>query len=131
MRLRKTGLELARNADGKGTVGCLLFLLLAAAALFAGIRVGPDYYSYKSLEGDVRTEVSRAGAHFYGNEAIVRNILDLARKNEVRLKKDDIKVERFAGQVFVTIRYSVPLDLVVYEREIPFEIKASSFVGAL
>lgn len=118
-------------ADGKGNVGCLFSILLMGMAALVVVRGGPDYYAYKSLEGEVKTEVSRAGAHFESNEVIQRNILDVARKNEVQLKAENLKIERFAGQVFVTIRYSVPMDFIFYQYTKEFEIKASSYVGTL
>ena len=120
-----------RAEEGKGTAGCLFFLLLTAVALFVGIRVGPDYYSYKGFETDVQTEVSRAGANFADEESVVRNILALARKNEIRLKRENIKMEHFAGKVHVTVKYTVQIDLIVYQRDVDYEVKASSFVGRL
>ena len=120
-----------KNSDGKGSLGCLAFMVLAAAAILIGVRVGPPYFSYKNLEGDVKTEVSRAGAHFFSDEVLVQNILDVAKKNEVRLKQENVKVDRFAGQVRVVVHYSVPIDLIVVQRTIDFDIKASSFIGAL
>jgi hypothetical protein len=123
--------EFHGNSEGKGAVGCILFLALAAAATVAGIRLVPLYYSVKSFETDVKTEVSRAGANFYSDEILVKNVLDLARRNELRVKREDVKLERFAGQVFLTIQYNTPVDFVVFQRNVNFNIKASSFIGRL
>lgn len=120
-----------REHEGKGTVGCLFFLLVAAIVIFLVVRVGPAYYANKSLEADVRTEASRAGANFLSDESIIKNVLDLARRNEIRIKRENVKLERFAGQMFITIEYSVPVDLIVTERTMDFKIKASSFIGRL
>jgi hypothetical protein len=120
-----------RGEDGKGSLGCLVSILLAGAAILIGVRVGPPYFAYKGLEGDVKTEVSRAGARFFGNEVVKQNILDVARKNEVRLKDENVRVERFAGQIHVVVEYSVPVDLFVTQHTFDFKIKASSFVGTL
>lgn len=133
MRITMTasGQRRLRDQEGKGAVGCLLFLLVAAIVIFLAVRIGPSYYSNKSFEADVRTEASRAGANFLSDEAVVKNVLDLARRNEIRLKREDVKVERFAGQLFITIQYSIPVDLIVTERTMDFKIKASSFIGRL
>lgn len=120
-----------REHEGKGTVGCLFFLLVAAIVIFLVVRVGPVYYANKSLEADVRTEASRAGANFLSDESIIKNVLDLARRNEIRIKRENVKLERFAGQMFITIEYSIPVDLIVTERTMNFKIKASSFIGRL
>ncbi len=120
-----------KNFEGKGTLGCLVSLLILGAMIIVGTRLGPPYFSYRSLEGDVGTEISRAGSHFFTDETLVQNILDVARKNEVRLKKEDIKVERLAGQVQVSFQYSVPVDLILFEHTFNFKIKASSYIGTL
>ena len=120
-----------RDPDGRGTVGCLLFLMVAAIVIFLAVRIGPAYYANKSLEADLRTEASRAGANFLSDESVLKNVLDLARRNEIRLKRENVKLERFAGQVFITVSYSVPVDLIVTEKTMNFSIKASSFVGRL
>ncbi len=120
-----------KNQEGKGTWGCLFSLFLLGALILFGMRVGPPYFSYKSLQGDIGTEISRAGAHYFTDEVLVQNILDVARKNEVRLKREDIKVERFAGQVQVMFQYSVPVDLIFFEHTFEFKVKASSYIGTL
>jgi len=119
------------NSEGKGAIGCLVSLVLIGAGILAGARIGPPYFAYKSLEGDVKTEVSRSGARFHGDEVLAQNILDVAKKNEVRLKREDIKIARYAGQVQVTIHYQVPVDLLFMTRTFDFHIKASSFLGTL
>ncbi len=121
----------AHNEEGKGTAGCLVFLLLLAVCCFVGIIVGPPYFANSGFETDVKAEVSRAGAHYFDDDTVIKDILDLAKRNEIRLKREDIKVERVAGQVYVTIRYSVPVDFMIHQRDLNFEIKASSFIGRL
>ena len=124
-------LERLRSAQGAGASGCIVFLLVAAVVAFFAVRVGPVYYANKSLEADVRTEASRAGANFLDDETVMRNIMELARRNEVRITRDNVKLERFAGQIYITITYSVPIDLVVTQRTFNFKIAASSFIGRL
>ena len=124
-------LERLRSAQGAGASGCIVFLLVAAVVAFFAVRVGPVYYANKSLEADVRTEASRAGANFLDDETVMRNIMELARRNEVRITRDNVKLERFAGQIYITITYSVPIDLVVTQRTFNFKVAASSFIGRL
>jgi hypothetical protein len=119
------------SADGKGTTGCLFSLALIAAVSLAGIRVVPVYYAVKSFETDMQTEVSRAGAHFYGDEVILNNLVELAKRNELRIEREQIKLERLAGQVFVKIHYTTSVDFIVFERDLSFDMKASSFIGRL
>jgi hypothetical protein len=129
--MKAKSFRLFSESEGKGLIGCMLSIVLLAMIVFLGITLGPVYYNNLNFESDVKTEVSRAGARFIDNEALVKNIIDLARRNEIRLTRQNIKVERFAGQVHIKINYSVPVDLLATERDLNFEIKVSSFVGSL
>jgi hypothetical protein len=129
--MKEKHLRLFSESEGKGLIGCMLSIVLLAMIIFLGITLGPIYYNNLNLESDLKTEVSRAGARSYDNEAMIKDILDLARRNEIRLTRQNIKVERFAGQVHIKINYSVPVDLLVAERNFDFEIKVSSFIGSL
>jgi len=119
------------NCQGKGLLGCLFFLLLLTAAIIVALKLGPIYYANFNFESDLKTETSRAGAHFLDNETIIKDILSLAKKNEIRIKKEDIKIDRYAGQIHIEVSYSVPVDFILFERNLNFKLKASSFIGTL
>jgi hypothetical protein len=119
------------NSEGKGTFGCLFSLLVLAAAVFAGIKLVPLYYSASSFESDVKTEVSRAGANFFSDETVLKDVVQLAQKNEIRITPDHIKVERLAGQVRVVITWSELVDFVFFQYTVPFRVNASSYMGRL
>jgi hypothetical protein len=116
---------------GKGILGCFFFLVIAAVAVFVGIRLGPIYYANSNLQSAISTEVSRAGANFLDDETIIKDVLDLAKRNEIQLTRENVKVERFAGQIHITVQYTVLADLGFYQRNIDFNIRESSFVGRL
>jgi hypothetical protein len=120
-----------QDTEGKGMIGCFLLIVVLGFAIYLGIVLAPIYYANFNLESGVKTEISRAGAHFLDNETMIQDVLALARKNEIRLSKDNISVDRFAGQVHLTVRYSVPVDFIFFEHNLNFEIKESSFIGTL
>jgi hypothetical protein len=120
-----------RSSDGKGMIGCLLSIVMLAVAIYLGIILVPIYYSNFNFENDIKTTASRAGAHFMDNDQVIRDILALAKRNEIRITREDIKVERFAGQLHIRVNYSVPVDFIVLEHDLDFKIEASSFIGAL
>lgn len=117
--------------DGKGMLGCLAMIVLIAVAIYMSIVLVPIYYSNFNFDSAIKTEVSRAGARFLDNETIIRDIMDLAKREEIRIKRENISVERFAGQIHIIVHYSVPVNFIVVERDISFDVKASSFIGTL
>ena len=124
-------LRILRDSEGKGLLGCVIFIVLFAVAIFLGITLGPIYYSNYNFESELKTEASRAGSHFMDDETVMKDIMDLAKRNEIQLAREDIKLERFAGQLHINVHYAVPVDLMIARRNLNFEITASSFVGSL
>jgi hypothetical protein len=123
--------SLLYNAEGKGIIGCLVFIVLFSVAIFLSIQLFPVYYSYYSMESEVKKEISKAGARSLQDDVIIRNVLELAKRNEVPLKEEDIQIERVAGQIIFDIDYAVPVDFVVLQRDLNFNIRVSSFIGAM
>lgn len=119
------------DSEGKGILGCILLIVLAGVAVYLGIILGPVYYSNYNFESEVKTEITRAGAHFLDDDTITKDILDLAKRDEIRLTKENIVIDHFAGQVHVHVHYSVPVDFGPVEHDLAFQISVSSFVGSL
>lgn len=120
-----------RSSEGKGLVGCMVAIVLLAVAIYLGIILVPIYYANFSFENDVKTTASRAGSHFFDDEQVIKEILDLAKKDEIRIARENIQLDRFAGQLHIIVRYSVPVDFVFFEHDMNFTIDYSSFIGAL
>ena len=120
-----------RNEEGKGMAGCLTFLLLVVVAGFVGVRIWPDYYACSSMNTDLKTEVSRAGANFLDDTTLMKNILQLAKRNEIKLEREQVKIDRFAGQINVSVSFVTPVDLYFYTWNMSCNLKASSFIGRL
>ncbi len=123
--------RLARDDQGKGTIGCLVAVLILGVGTFIGVRAIPVYYAASSFETDVKTEISRAGAHFYDDETVTKNVVKLAEKNDIRITPENVKLEHFAGQEQITVSYAVPVDFGFCEYTLNFNIKAASLIGAL
>ncbi len=129
--MRSTYFNRLRNAQGKGLFGCMVMIVLLGVAIYLGIVLAPIYYANFNFESQVKTEVSKAGAHFYSDDVVRKNILDIAKRNEINLSKEDIETERFAGQLNVRVEYAVTVDFILFERDLVFKVSASSFIGSL
>lgn len=131
--MKLKGFDAFLNSEGKGIIGCMGAIILVVVILFMGIKLGPVYYSNFIFEEDVKSVVSRASSHAQNNEAITKDILALAKKNNINLTTKNahknIKIERYAGQIHVEIQYFVHVDFLVIEKNLKFEVKTSSFVA--
>ena len=119
------------DPEGKGLIGCLAALVLLGVGIYLGITLGPIYYSNYNFESEIKTEVSRAGSHLFDDETIIKDVIDLGKRNEIRVERKDIKIDRFAGQMHINVKYSVPVDFIFMQKNMTFRVTASSFVGSL
>jgi hypothetical protein len=57
--------------------------------------------------------------------------VELAQKNHINLThenaRNNIKIERIAGLLHITVQYSVPVDFLILRRNWRFQIKLSTF----
>jgi hypothetical protein len=129
--MKSQGRRLLENAEGKGMVGCLVFIVLMGLAIVLAVQLGPVYYADYNMEADIKTEASRAGARFLDDDTIIRDVYQMAKRNDVPIQRENIKVHRLAGQVVIEVTYSVPVSFILFERDFDFKIEASSFIGTL
>jgi hypothetical protein len=129
--MKSKGLRSLSGSEGKGFFGCVVSLVLFGIAVYLAIALGPHYYANFNFEAEVKTIVSRAATHAFTDEGIIKDVMDMAKRNEIKLEREDIKIDRFAGQLHIKVNYSVPVDFVIFERDINFRIDASSYIGAL
>jgi len=122
------------GCEGKGFLGCMAAIVLIAAMIFAGIKLGPIYYANYMFEEDLKNITSQAGARGKSHDEIILDILNAAKKRNIRITPEDAKrnvsIERYAGQIHVNVKYLVPVDFMIYRTTMQFEIKNSSFTAA-
>ena len=129
--MKYLGLQRLLDSEGKGLIGCLAALVLLGIGIYLSVTLGPVYYSNYNFESEMKTEVSRAGSHLYDDETVIRDVLDLARRNEIHIERQNIRIDRFAGQVHINVSYSVPVDFLIMQKDVSFRVSTSSFVGSL
>ena len=113
--------------EGKGSLGCMFSLVLMVIALFLAFKLAPPYIGYYELKGELKQAVSRAAMRPSAEENTVKDLIRTAEKNKVLLKKENIKIRRFAGQLYINIEYTVPVDFIIIKRDFNFKMEESSF----
>ena len=115
------------NEEGKGSVGCMLSLVVMAIVLFIAFKVGPPYYNNYNLASELKSTVSRMSARALKEEVVIKDLIRIAEKNDIVLTKKNIKISRFGGNLYIEIDYTVPIDFLILQRELHFKMKEESF----
>ena len=105
--------RLLRSA-GKGNLGCLFGLFIVAAMGYLGYKFLPHYMSHFELK-DALNEIAvyRAAGTKLGSEqqTIQEEVIAKAKELGIQLKREDVKVRQEEQKVYITVKYTVPVDL--------------------
>lgn len=95
-------------------MGCLFSLFVIVALGYLGYKFIPHYMSHYELK-DALNEIAvyRAVGTSRGSEqkTIEEEVIAKAKELGISLKRDDIKVRQEDEKVYITVKYTVPVDL--------------------
>ncbi|MBI5236603.1 MAG: hypothetical protein HY886_10205 [Deltaproteobacteria bacterium] len=109
--------------SGEGRLRVLFWICLLAAAVYAGYKFAPPLVAYHLFKTEVQDEAKLA--HMYGDEKLLVRIMDKARGWDIPIGSDDIKINRYKDEIFISVHYSVTLDFPGgYSKELFYGIDA-------
>lgn len=112
------------KVHGKGNLGCLFSLLVIVALGYLGYKFLPHYVSHYQLK-DALTEIAvyRAAGIRADSEkrTIQEEVIAKAKELGISLKREDIKVRQEEEKIYISVRYTVPIDLPNQTYNLDFE----------
>ena len=112
------------GTSGKGNLGCLFSLLILVVLGYLGYKFVPHYMSHFELKDALNEiavyRVARGGS---GSEkqTIQEEVIAKAKGLGIQLKRDDIKVRQEEEKIYITVKYTVPVDLPNQVYDLDFE----------
>jgi hypothetical protein len=97
----------SRRERGEGQFGCLIGLILLGLAIFVAWKMIPVKVKAAELRQTVVDEAKSAGTH--NDDRIKSAILAKAKEDDLPVGEDDIKIVRNAGEITVTVTYTIPI----------------------
>lgn len=97
----------SRRERGESQFGCLIGLILLGLAIFVAWKMIPVKVKAAELRQTVVDEAKSAGTH--NDDRIKSAILAKAKEDELPVAEDDIKIVRTAGEITVTVTYTIPI----------------------
>ncbi len=112
-----------RNERGEGRLGVVVWLLIMAAGIFVAVRTIPTRMAVLELHDFADEQIQLAGTmggRLKPNE-LLGTILDKADELEIPLEEKDLKLEVRSGDIRLSMRHKVVINLEVYEWEWDFD----------
>jgi hypothetical protein len=113
---------------GGSRINLAVTLAVLGAMIFTGVKVVPVYFENYQFQDSLESE-SRFALTGYPkrNEEDIRDdIMKKAQDLDIPLQRDAIQVELGNGKVDISMDYSVPIDLAVYQFTLQFHPHADN-----
>jgi hypothetical protein len=107
---------------GRGSVGCLVALLIVAAALYFGVNVGEAYWRFYEFQDAMRQEVRFARQ--ISDDRIKLHLAAYADSLGLPEEATDITVNRTRSDISVSAEYSERVEMPLFARQIRFNPRA-------
>jgi Domain of unknown function (DUF4845) len=113
---------------GGAKLNLVITLVILGSLAFAGVKIVPVYFANYQMQDSMNSE-SRFALTGYpkkGPGDVQDDILKKAQDLGIPAKKDDIVVQMENGSVSISLDYSVPIDLIVYQFTLQFHPHADN-----
>src|SRR5690349_3520657 len=99
----------------------IMELAILAAIGFVAIQAVPIYLRNRKLANYINQLAGGTEAGHFTPEAIQTQVVDYARRLQLPVERQNVKVGTLGGKVTIQLDYEVPVDLEVYTWTLHFE----------
>ena len=111
---------------GGAKIKTLLLVIIIGAIAFAAVKIVPPEFANYQMQDSLETEARFAIANRKPLEEIRDDVWKKAQELEIPVKRDDIKVITNQSTIEISLSYTVPIDLQVYQFTLNFHPHADN-----
>lgn len=114
------------SEKGSGTIKTLIVLVVVAALIVGVVKIVPVYVKVYEFQDAMRQQAKFAGVE-RKNETVVREELFLkAQSMGLPITREQIEISKRMGGINIKVKYTVPIDLIVMQRDFNFDYEADT-----
>lgn len=120
-----------RSAWRKGEKGgsrlkTLFALAIVFALVFAAIKIVPIYVTNYQLQDTMQEEATFASVNRKSADDIKADLEKKLTNLGIQVDPKDIQVSAYSGNVQISLEYTIPVDLTVYQLQLHFHPQADN-----
>jgi len=115
-----------KGERGGARIKTLIVLIILGSAIFCAVKVVPPYFDNYQLQDSMREEAAYASASRKQADDIRADIEKKLKQLGIPADGKDIQVSDDAGNVQISVDYTVPVDLAVYQLQLHFHPQANN-----
>ncbi|HKF50960.1 MAG TPA: DUF4845 domain-containing protein [Candidatus Acidoferrales bacterium] len=111
---------------GNAKLKMLLVVLIAFALVYSAIKIVPIYVTNYQLQDSMQEEATFASVNRKSADDIKAEVQKRVRGLGLAVDPSTIQVSSEAGNVSISLEYTVPVDLTVYQLQLHFHPQADN-----
>lgn len=113
---------------GSSKLNTLFALVIFGGMIFSAVKIVPPYFANYQFQDAIETESKFAltGYPKRSQDDIQEEVFQKAQSLGIPAKRDDVRVAMGEGAVSISLDYSVPIDLQVYQFTLQFHPHADN-----
>jgi predicted AlkP superfamily phosphohydrolase/phosphomutase len=105
---------------GGGTIKAILWTAILIYGAFVAYKILPAYVAEYQLADKMQEQARFSVVNRYSEEQVRDNIFKVVKDLEIPVKREEIKVVASQEVVKISMDYTVPVDLLVYQLNLHF-----------
>ena len=110
----------SRSQRGGGTIKAILWSAILIYGAFVAYKILPAYVAEYQLADKMQEQARFSVVNRYSEEQVRDNIFKVVKDLEIPVKREEIKVVANQDVVKISMDYTVPVDLLVYQLNLHF-----------
>jgi hypothetical protein len=115
-----------RGEKGGSRLKTLFALAIVGAMVFAAIKIVPIYVMNYQLHDSMQEEATYASVNRKTADQIRADLEKKLKELGIVVDPSTIQVTAFSGNVQISLEYTIPVDLTVYQLELHFHPQADN-----
>jgi hypothetical protein len=111
---------------GGSKLKTLFALAIVAALVFAAIKIVPVYVTNYQLQDSMQEEATFASVNRKSADQIKTDMEKRLENLGISVDPSTIEVSSFGGNVQISLEYTIPVDLTVYQLQLHFHPQADN-----
>jgi len=116
----------SRNQRGEGRLKAIIYTAILVVAVFSAFKIIPAYVNEYQLSDKIQETARFAVVNRYTDEQIRDEVFRTVQELGIPAKREDIKVTASRSLVTISLDYTVPVDLLVYQLNLHFTPSAEN-----
>jgi hypothetical protein len=110
----------ARAQRGGGMIKAILWTAILVYGAFVAYKILPAYVAEYQLADKMQEQARFSIVNRYNEEQVRDNIYKVVKELEIPVKREEIKVVSNNDVVKISMDYTIPVDLLVYQLNLHF-----------